>query len=433
MSNSFVSAWAPPLLWSGWYTAVSGVSSSVGAPANLEISFSTISDAPSSYTVEIQYLSSTDTMITETLVVGDGGSITLSVGGSQNSLSSVIFRVTSHSVGQVLDVVVNDGLVPLPDVSAWWPDISYALDTTSSILDRIDSFESMLDSVASTASPIQISALYSQIYASASALVTEMESWLRSSMYDADTLTFENMWWESSGTTKPGVSRTEYLQKATALYKFAESITDFIEATANDATPQIVSNLTLLAGHADEVGRLMAIALTDPLVIDLDGDGIETISLFDFGGTFDFSDGEYSIVRSGWISPDDGFIAFDRNQNGIIDNKDELFGNDEESGFASLGALDSNSDGVISSLDVNFGEILVWSDLNSNGISDFGEVSSAEELGIESINLEYSVTKIVDNLNLITARSVAQLQDGSQLSIYDVSLATIRDYSTDLV
>ncbi|MCP4073961.1 MAG: hypothetical protein GY742_19875, partial [Hyphomicrobiales bacterium] len=48
----------------------------------------------------------------------------------------------------------------------------------------------------------------------------------------------------------------------------------------------------------------------DPLVLDLDGDGIETVSQSQSGVHFDM-DGDYFAEASGWVSSDDGFLVID--------------------------------------------------------------------------------------------------------------------------
>jgi hypothetical protein len=85
------------------------------------------------------------------------------------------------------------------------------------------------------------------------------------------------------------------------------------------------------------------------LVLDLDGDGIESVGLnainplmFDLTGT-----GVKTSV--GWIKPDDGFLVLDRNGNGTIDGGAELFGDatplsgggTASNGFTALTDLDS--------------------------------------------------------------------------------------------
>jgi len=52
----------------------------------------------------------------------------------------------------------------------------------------------------------------------------------------------------------------------------------------------------------------------DPLVIDLDGDGIELKSLQDSNVRFDL-DGDGFAERTGWVGPDDGLLAVDSNGN----------------------------------------------------------------------------------------------------------------------
>jgi hypothetical protein len=53
----------------------------------------------------------------------------------------------------------------------------------------------------------------------------------------------------------------------------------------------------------------------DPLVIDLDGDGIETIGLSEGNAYFDV-DGDLFREKTGWLKGDDGFLVLDANANG---------------------------------------------------------------------------------------------------------------------
>lgn len=64
------------------------------------------------------------------------------------------------------------------------------------------------------------------------------------------------------------------------------------------------------------------LAPVDPLIIDLDGDGIETVSL-DEGVFFDQSSDGFAELSS-WVDTDDGIIVHDKNNNGIIDNGNEI-------------------------------------------------------------------------------------------------------------
>ncbi|TDQ52352.1 M48 family metallopeptidase [Phaeovulum veldkampii] len=64
---------------------------------------------------------------------------------------------------------------------------------------------------------------------------------------------------------------------------------------------------------------------TDPLVIDLDGDGVELVSRANSNAYFDL-DGDGFAEQTGWVKPDDGLLAVDRNGNGSIDDISELFG-----------------------------------------------------------------------------------------------------------
>ena len=69
------------------------------------------------------------------------------------------------------------------------------------------------------------------------------------------------------------------------------------------------------------------VAGADPLVLDLDGDGLELTAITAVGPSFDV-DGDEFAERTGWVAPDDGFLALDRDGNDTIDDISELFGGD---------------------------------------------------------------------------------------------------------
>lgn len=68
---------------------------------------------------------------------------------------------------------------------------------------------------------------------------------------------------------------------------------------------------------------LLADALSDPLVLDLDGDGLELVSLAQSATHFDLDD-DGAMERTGWVSPQDGLLVQDANGNGVVDGVAEL-------------------------------------------------------------------------------------------------------------
>jgi Ca2+-binding RTX toxin-like protein len=133
----------------------------------------------------------------------------------------------------------------------------------------------------------------------------------------------------------------------------------------------------------------------DPLTLDLDGDGIETIGIDSNNPILFDHDGDGIKTGTGWIKPDDGFLVLDRNGNGTIDNGTELFGDSTPlyaggtaaDGFAALRQEDTNNDGVVNSQDANWNNLKVWRDMNSDGISQSEELFKMEQAGIGSINV----------------------------------------------
>jgi hypothetical protein len=156
----------------------------------------------------------------------------------------------------------------------------------------------------------------------------------------------------------------------------------------------------------------------DPLALDLDNDGIETVGI-SAGVLFD-NNADGIKTGTGWLKPDDGFLVLDRNNNGTIDSGRELFGVDTvlsnglyaSDGFTALADLDTNSDHVFNASDTQFANVRVWRDLNQDGVSQAGELFTLASLGITAIDLNaHTATKTLGGGNTQTlAANVAGLE-----------------------
>ena len=160
----------------------------------------------------------------------------------------------------------------------------------------------------------------------------------------------------------------------------------------------------------------------DPLALDLDGDGLETTGITSSSQILFDHDGDGIKTGTGWLKSDDAFLALDKNNNGLIDNGNELFGIDTvmsngqkaANGFAALADLDSNHDGVFSNLDTQFTSARIWRDLDQDGISDEGELQSLIDAGIASINLTNTATATnLGNGNVMSAASTFTKTNGT--------------------
>ena len=173
-------------------------------------------------------------------------------------------------------------------------------------------------------------------------------------------------------------------------------------------------NLALLAGFGGEP------AGTDPLVLDLDGDGLELTRPENV--YFDI-DHDGFAERTAWVGGDDGFLARDLNGNGKIDDISELFGDATTTGFTTLATLDSNQDGKINADDGAFATLRIWRDLNRNGATDVGELKTLAESGIAEISLATS-TPAHGSIrgNTVTEEATFTRSDGTTSTIADVIL-----------
>ena len=144
----------------------------------------------------------------------------------------------------------------------------------------------------------------------------------------------------------------------------------------------------------------------DPLVLDLDNDGIEAVGINPAAPILFDMDGDGIKTATGWIKADDGMVVLDRNGNGLIDSGRELFGDSTvltrgpragqtaANGYEALADLDINADGAINSADAAYASLRIWQDANQDGISQAGELRTLSSLGIASLKVAGQASNI---------------------------------------
>ena len=176
----------------------------------------------------------------------------------------------------------------------------------------------------------------------------------------------------------------------------------------------------------------------DPLTLDLNGNGIETLAANGHDGAM--FDHERLGIRTatGWIHSNDGILVYDRNGDGKINDGGEIFGDNTllkngktaAHGFEAAADLDDNGDGKLDAADSAFGKLGVWRDLNHNGISEEGEIFALKDLRIKSLNLGYTqADKDLGNGNTLAEVGSYTDEDGNEHIMGDLRLSADRLHS----
>ena len=173
----------------------------------------------------------------------------------------------------------------------------------------------------------------------------------------------------------------------------------------------------------------------DPLALDLNGNGIETLAANGHDGAM--FDHERNGIRTatGWVHSNDGLLVHDRDGDGKITDGSEIFGDNTPlkngttaaHGFAALAELDDNGDGKVDAADKTFSKLGVWRDLNHNGISEAGEIFALKDLRIQSLNLGYTqADKDLGDGNTLAEVGSYTDEDGNEHIMGDLRLAADR-------
>lgn len=167
----------------------------------------------------------------------------------------------------------------------------------------------------------------------------------------------------------------------------------------------------------------------DPVLVDLDGDGVEIKLLTNSLTLFD-ADTDGYVERTAWVGADDGLLVIDLGNDGqITDAKEVAFSNWTDAQDTDLQALattfDSNGDGVFDARDSRFSEFRIWLDANSDGHADEGELQSLDASGINSMALKVAdaTANTLEDGTEVHGTIDVQRADGKRVQGADVTLA----------
>jgi hypothetical protein len=163
-----------------------------------------------------------------------------------------------------------------------------------------------------------------------------------------------------------------------------------------------------------------------PIVFDLADLGLSQA----FGPSVSFDvDGIAPAEQVEWLRPGFGLLALDRDGDGRVSSGAEISFVQDKAGaktdLEGLAAYDGNGDFLLSAADERFAQFRIWQDLNSNGVSESGELRSLSEMGIVSIGLVGTPTgQTLSNVwgNVILNTASFKRSDGSVGAIGDAVL-----------
>ncbi len=234
-----------------------------------------------------------------------------------------------------------------------------------------------------------------------------------------------------TGMDGPGVTQSvmeyEYLRKTSYSYYEKEATGFFADGmlkTADGRTIDLSFQLNLAREYFNTsqfVHREKGYVLIDPLVINFDRDAPQ---LSEAHMSFDLNlDGETEdILMPGAGS---GFLAFDKNKDGIINDGSELFGPSTGSGFGELVEYDLDKNQWIDENDAIYDELVVWEN------DPYGQIqlTSLKEADIGAICLVSQNTPFDfrDEKNQLQAKvqrsGIAMHEDGRPMLVQEVDWA----------
>ncbi len=163
----------------------------------------------------------------------------------------------------------------------------------------------------------------------------------------------------TSGPTQAGWGLIYDYHESQYQGEFTEFAATGIIETTDGQRIEIAIELRMSREYLSQTGLSVRAgeALKDPLVINFDGTAAElTQSRF----AFDLdADGREEQVA--FVGPNSGFLALDRNEDGVINDGRELFGPETGDGYVELARYDNDGNGWIDEADPVYRQLRIWS------------------------------------------------------------------------
>ncbi|MCR5675851.1 MAG: hypothetical protein K6G16_09100 [Lachnospiraceae bacterium] len=166
---------------------------------------------------------------------------------------------------------------------------------------------------------------------------------------------------------------------------------------------------------------MLSSVLMDPLVVNV-GSAVARVSsqTFRFDLDADGTEEEVASLQSG-----SGFLAFDKNGDGIINDGSELFGAVSGDGFGDLRAYDSDGNGWIDENDEIFSKLRVWYK-NGNGEEELVDLKATDvgAIFLDAQRTDFHMTDAGNRLNgMLRSTGVFLKESGGVGTIQHVDLA----------
>ncbi|HYG47425.1 MAG TPA: tandem-95 repeat protein [Allosphingosinicella sp.] len=236
--------------------------------------------------------------------------------------------------------------------------------------------------------------------------------------------------WGGAGNDKllgGGGFDTAYFMGARASYSIVTlngelSVVDNAPTVDGNDGRDVIGSIELLSFKNGET-----LSVVSPIILDLDGNGVQTVSASRSRARFDMN-GDGLGDDTSWIGRRDAFLFLDRDGNGTVTNIGEMSFTGDLPGAASdldgLRTFDSNKDGLLSAADARFAEFKVWRDSNGDGVVAAHEVLGLDEIGFKAMNLTgvgHNSTVALGDVAIINTGSWTRT-DGQTLGFADAAM-----------
>lgn len=216
----------------------------------------------------------------------------------------------------------------------------------------------------------------------------------------------------------------------TESYYYEESEQTSFETTGIVKTAdgrEISFNLSLemsrsFAAYYESTYQEKAVAFCDPLVINLDGN---IASLSDQKFYFDLdADGVEEYVSK--LEKGSGYLALDKNNDGSINDGNELFGTKSGDGFGDLAIYDEDQNGWIDENDAIWDKLKIWT-TDENGNDQLYTLSKAGvgAICLQKANTDFTYTNLNNEAKgAIRSTGIFLYENGNVGTIQHLDLAT---------